>query len=108
MYRIGKLTEKTFYEVKELQRIFSTSFEASIKRPLTCARSATQTYLIFFAHYNYIRKEIEEVNERECCCLMIQQQRRRLPALKAFFGKVWLLRSDTQHREAVRLDARST
>ena len=25
VYGIGKLTEKTFYEVKELQRIFSTS-----------------------------------------------------------------------------------
>lgn len=65
VYGIGKLTEKTFYEVKEIQRVFSSSFEESINVAIDLCTERDPDVFDFFAHYNYIRKEIEQVNERE-------------------------------------------
>lgn len=65
VYGFGKLTDRTFYEVKELQRAFSTSFEDSINAAIDLCKERDPDVFDFFAHYNHLRKEVEQVNERE-------------------------------------------
>ena len=65
VFGFGKLTARTFYEVKEIQRVFSSSFEESINVAIDLCTERDPDVFDFFAHYNYIRNEIEQVNERE-------------------------------------------
>jgi len=65
VFGFGKLTDRTFYEVKELQRVFSSSFEESINVAIDLCNERDPDVFDFFAHYNHIRNEIEQVNERE-------------------------------------------
>ena len=65
VFGFGKLTARTFYEVKEIQRVFSSSFEESINVAIDLCKERDPNVFDFFAHYNYIRNEIEQVNERE-------------------------------------------
>ena len=65
VFGFGKLTARTFYEVKEIQRVVSSSFEESINVAIDLCMERDPNVFDFFAHYNYIRNEIEQVNERE-------------------------------------------
>lgn len=64
-FGIGKFTDRTFYEVKEIQRVFSSSFTESINVAIDLCPDRDPDVFDFFAHYNYLRKEIEEVNTQE-------------------------------------------
>lgn len=95
VYGIGKLTEKTFYEVKELQRIFSTSFEASINAAIDLCGERDPNVFDFFAHYNHIRNEVEQVNEREQLLSYEPTAEEEMAGIEAFgkFGYFGQIRS---------------
>lgn len=64
VYGFGKITDRTFYEAKELQRIFTSDYDASIRKALEFCDKDPEVFK-FFAHYNYMRDEVIRLNEIE-------------------------------------------
>ena len=67
VYKIGPLTNRTFYEVKELQRLMSdeNGFEQSILFVLELSGQKDPDLFQFFSFFNYCKEEIERVNIME-------------------------------------------
>lgn len=67
VYNIGKLTGRTFYEVKELQRLLydENGFTQAIKFVLDLSGKKDPEIFEFFAFFNYCKAEIERITEME-------------------------------------------
>ena len=66
-YKFGQMVKRTFYEVKELQRLFyePDHFQELIKYILTFVTEKDPDVPKFFSFMNYLRKEISLINEIE-------------------------------------------
>ena len=67
VYNIGRLTKRSFYDVKELQRLLydPDGFYKSIKFVLDLINVKNPDLFEFFAFFNYCKLEIEKVTEME-------------------------------------------
>lgn len=67
VYKIGKLTARTFYEVKELQRLMfdENGISQAIKFVLELSGQKDPELFEFFAFFNYCKAEIERITEME-------------------------------------------
>jgi hypothetical protein len=67
VYNVGKLTKRTFYEVKELQRLLydDNGFSAAITFLLELSHQKDPDLFEFFSFFNYCKEEIMTITERE-------------------------------------------
>ena len=68
VFGFGDITKKTFYEVKEFQRLFSLSYDAAVTAVIDWLHDnkvKDPDAFDFFAFYNYIKSEVEKVNKIE-------------------------------------------
>jgi len=67
VYKIGPLTKRTFYEVKELQRLLfdENGFNQAILFVMELSKQKDPELFEFFAFFNYCKEEIENINEME-------------------------------------------
>ena len=66
VFNTGEVVNMTFYTVKELQRLFnSDSLPELIKFILSLIKESDPDVFDFFAQYNYLREQIDSINEVE-------------------------------------------
>ena len=67
VYGIGPMTGRTFYEVKELQRLLShpEGFEKAVLFALEIAKQTDPELFEFFAYFNYCREQIDGITAIE-------------------------------------------
>jgi hypothetical protein len=67
VYNIGALSKRTFYEVKELQRLLydENGFSAAITFLLELSNQKDPDLFEFFSFFNYCKEEIMKISEME-------------------------------------------